>query len=487
MNDSTGIPVLDSAITAAKEAVSKLTTSASSTYKFSTMSDKQKKLEDMIKALRDRSDFTTFIYFHVNDLTLDTRVTSPNNLQYIVSMTNEKNGSGLANKFTLTATFTNYDTKAIKDFEDSFINYSGSSEDKNLCQLQYGYIRTINGEEELSSPLYEGRLLDFKMSIRDNFITYTFTGYSGLRVEQDIQVQWYPGPKILTESAVDKVTYQGYIQNLMIGGDPLVILNSFLNEISEFPGAFKYHLVILDPEIAERNALSRIAVSPCNGRSPITYINYLLSMFKFNEKQARDSWINRLTGITPTVSYTVEMTGKDDYTITLYLRKKREPIAEFSLNSGNPRTNDMLIDFNVEVDGAVVLALDQSERFKVKTSQVILANGKVVSVASVFNTIARSARTSINQNVFSSNIKSNKFDFAQTGDATLIGVPAEIPISSTVRLNSYINNELHRISGDFFVESVVDSISTGGFFTTKIQCLRLEDQTDNLIFNTKGS
>lgn len=451
----------------------------------SVFGDRHTKLQKVVSSLRDRSDFTTFIYFSVNNLELDTRNADPSK-QYIVSLTNEKNGSGQANKFTLTVTFTNYDTKSIKDFEDSFLNLD-DTENKNLCKLQYGYVRTQNGEEEISSPTYEGRLLDFKMNIRDNFITYTFTGYSGLRAEQDVLVQWYPGPDILKESSVDKVTYNGYIENLIIGGDPLVILKKFLEDLTGFSDTFKYHLVILDSEIAEPDALSPISVSPCNGRSPVVYINYLLSLFKFKEKQVRSSWISRLTGITPTVSYTIEMTGDNDYTITLYLRKKREPITEFSLNSGNPATNDMLIDFNVDVDGSIVLAIDQSERFKVKNSQVIQADGKVVEVASVFNTLARSSRTTVNQNVYSSNIKSNKFDFAQTGEATLIGIPAEIPISSTVTLNSYINNELHRISGDFFVESVIDSISTSGLFTTKIQCLRLEDETDNLIFNRKES
>lgn len=439
-------------------------------------------LNTAIRSLRNRSDFTTFISFHVNNLTLDSRIPNPS-LQYISSLVHEKNGSGQANKFTLTVTVTNYDSESIKQFEDSFLNID-NIEDKNLCSLQYGYVKTAE-EDEVVSPNYTGRLLDFKMSMRDNFITYTFTGYSGLRAEQDVLVQWYPGPEIIKESKVDKVTYNGYIENLIIGGDPLIILNKFLQDLSGFSDTFKYRLVILDPEIAEKDALSPISVSPCNGRTPIVYIRYLLSMFKFNEKQVRSSWVNSLNGITPTVSYIVEMTGENEYTISLYLRKRREPLAEFSLNSRNPSTNDMLIDFNVDVDGAVVLAIDQSERFKTKSSQVIQANGKVVEVASIFNTLARSSRTSVNQNIFSSNIKSNKFDFAQSGDATLIGIPAEIPISSTIRLNSYINNELHRISGDFFVEGTVDSISTGGLFTTKVQCLRLEDENDELIFNKK--
>ena len=439
-------------------------------------------LTTAIENLRNRSDFTTFIYFHVNHLFLDTR-RPYYDFQYITSLTHEKNGSGYANNFSLTVTVTNYNTESIKKFEDSFLNIDNIV-DKNLCVLQYGYIKT-DKDDEVISPEYIGRLLDFKMSIRDNFITYTFSGYSGLRAEQDILVQWYPGPDIISKSKVDKVTYNGYIENLIIGGDPLVILSKFLQDLSGFSDTFKYNLVVLDQEIAEKDALSPISVSPCNGRTPIVYIRYLLSMFKFNEKQVRNSWVNRLQGITPTVSYTIEMVGKNEYTITLYLRKRRTPIAEFSLNSRNPLTNDMLIDFNVDVDGAVVLAIDQSEKFKVKSSQVIQANGKVVEVDSIFNTLARSSRTSVNQNVFSSNIKSNKFDFAQTGEATLIGIPSEIPISSTVKLNSYINNELHRISGDFFVEGVTDTISTGGLFTTKIRCLRLEDENDELVFNKK--
>lgn len=454
-------------------------------YEIEDLSPKGERLRSVIEKLRNRSDFTTFIYFRVNNLELDTRDPSPNK-QYVVSLTNEKNGSGYANSFSLTVTFTNYDTKTIKEFEDSFIMTDNiGKKDKNLCRLKYGYVRTAEGEEELSTPEYEGRLLDFKMNIRDNFISYTFTGYSGLKAEQDVLVQWYPGEDLLKEYK-DKTTYTSYIESCLIGGDPLIILNKFLEDLTKLPDTFNYHLKLLDSEIAESGALSKIAVSPCNSKSPVTYINYLLSMFKYNQRLVRDSWISSLSGITPTVSYTIEMTGKDDYTIYLYLRRKRDPIATFSLNSGNPATNDLMIDFNVNVDGSVVLAIDQSEKVKEKSSQVIQANGKVVEVASTFNVLARSARTSVNQNVFESNIKSNKFDFCQTGDATLIGIPAEIPISTTIELVNYLNNERHRVSGKFFVESTTDSISTGGFFTTKVECLRLEDESDELKFNKKG-
>lgn len=451
--------------------------------------DEEKELKTALTALQSRDDFTTFVKFHVNNLDLDTRVNNPSQ-HYIVSLKNEKNGSGKANKFTLTVTFTNFDIYSIKEFEDSFLNFSGDPGDKNLCLLQYGYVKTPNFEE-LASPEYEGRLLDFKMSIRDNFITYEFTGYSGFEVGKDVLVQWYPGPKILNDSKIDKETYKEYIKTLTIGGDPLTVLKKFTEDLSKLSDMkYKYEVLLLDKELERTDALKPMAVPPCVGKSPVDYINFLLSHFKYEEAQVRNLWINRLKGITPTVSYTIKMIRPDTSSkpviqIRIYLRKRRDPIAEFSLNSGNPLTNDLLINFDVNVDGAVVLAIDQSASIDTPSSQVITSAGKVVTVSSVFNTLSRSARTSLNQNTFNSNMMSNKFDFQQTASATLVGIPKEIPISTVIKLNNYIGNELHRISGNYFVESTIDSISTGGLFTTTVSCLRLEDDTDLLTFNRR--
>lgn len=448
--------------------------------------DEEEKLKKTLTALQSRDDFTTFVKFTVNNLVLDTRVNDPSQ-QYVVSLKNEKNGSGKANKFTLTVTFTNYDTYSIQKFEDDFLENSDSTT-RNLCTLEYGYVRTPNFEE-LSSPPYNGILLDFDMSIKDNFITYTFTGYSGFEVGKDYLVQWYPGTEILRDSKIDKETYKTYIENLSIAGDPLTVLKQFTSDLSKMSDMkYKYSVKVLDDELTHENALRPIAVSPCVGKPPVDYINYLLSMFVYEEAQIRDSWINDLNGITPTVSYTIktiEEGSKPEVLISLYLRKRRDPIAEFSLNSGNPLSNDLLIDFDVNVDGSVVLAIDQSTSVEEPFSQVITSSGKVMTVSNIFNVLSRSARTSLNQNTFNSNIMSNKFDFEQTANATLVGLPCEIPIGTVIKLNSYIGNELHRISGNFFVESTVDTISTGGFFTTSVSCLRLESDTDLLTFNRR--
>lgn len=424
---------------------------------------------------KTNSTFTPFIKFTVNNLVLDTRIPGQ---QYITSLTNELNGSGQSNKFSLTVTFTNND-KDIADFEDSFLNIDEDKiEDKNICTLQYGYCSDDNSEE-ISTDIYTGILLNFNVNIKENFVSYVFSGYSGFEVVKDVAFQWYPGSDII-KTHEDNVEYNGYIENMIIGGDPLQILTKFVEDVSKI-SEYKYEIKVIDPEIKREHALKRIAVPPCNSKTPVDYINFLLSMMKYEESSIVESWKNKLSGVSPTISYSVRMSEKEKKTIEiyLYLRKHREFLEEFSINSG---TNNLLLDFDVDVDGSVALAIEKTNSIKTDSSQVISSNGQVIEVSSVFNSLARSSRSSVNQNVYSSNIISNKFDFEQTGSATLIGIPCEIPIGSVIRLNKFINNEKHRASGDLFVETSVDEISSNNIFTTTLKGLRLKDD-NNLFIN----
>jgi len=89
------------------------------------------------------------------------------NSNYIVNFDYKKNGSGTANSFT-------FDIAYNPPPGDTDINKLEKIISKRKVFFQFGY----NELDTVCSPQYTGQILSYTVSVENNFIKYTLTGYS---------------------------------------------------------------------------------------------------------------------------------------------------------------------------------------------------------------------------------------------------------------------------------------------------------------------
>lgn len=143
------------------------------------------------KKFQNNPVYTSYVEFVINGLHLST-VSQNVDENIVMSLLNEKNGSGEANKFTIQIAYsplsnTEFDINKI----DNAILASAYTTKDNLvknavtgtsryCALRYGY-----GDENndlYRTPWYFGMVLDYSVEFQDGMLIYTITGFSGLTV-----------------------------------------------------------------------------------------------------------------------------------------------------------------------------------------------------------------------------------------------------------------------------------------------------------------
>ena len=496
-----------------------------------------KELTDKIKFVDEhlkKHDTTPFVLFEVNDFKLDTR-DSDSFKHYAISLENHKTGVGQGNQFKLRIAyhkhFSNYSSinqleYALGPLRKSSLVYdigglqSVKNQGRNKCTLQYGY---VSDDQKLISPVYTGLLLKYSVTANKQIVEYTLEGFTGEQVAVNT-VNWYPsiqnmdfiqlndGTKVgkadlqlklaqnkLSESQrkeIAKKLNEEFTDGIVF--QPYLALDCFLQDYnaSVDSNSTKYYLIDCtgkqSPQnLSNDNALEPVRMSICRAQTPIQYIEYLVGLFKY--KTTTNYAIEFLKQQQQTSErFTYEfIRDKDDdkkiYVCIDYFSSSDEDIdSKVAYDfTGYSTDNNLLIDYNLNYDGTIALAIaDNDTESKQSNAVYINDNGELRQKISLTRDMFVSGE--LDEVLISKqNTWLDKISTANNATMTTFGLPFEISVGTIFKCGIYITDTLHHSSGNCFVTSIVDRIENNQF-TTNFELVRLPGKNNNIIEQLGG-
>lgn len=500
-------------------------------HKSGAISDLHNKIANVENYIKSGHDTTAFIYFKVNDFELNT--SDPDSFKhYAISLENKKTGVGTGNQFTLKIAyhkqFSHYNSSDVNMLEKnltqlrnaSMFNYSSNNMSnarndltKNKCYLKYGY---TSNNANLVSPLYEGLLLKYTVNANKQIIEYTLTGYTSDTSTMDTTFNWYPNIKgtenVSTElgtikraiialkgedasmSDEEKRNYVNSLNNIYSGGltfQPYLALDCFLQDYnnSSASNGIKYKLIDCTDgkkgRLCKNNTLEPVRMSICRGQTIKQYIEYCIGLFKY--KSTPNYALKLLQQDSKTSDrfvYSIVRDEDDPNTnyVCIDVINDNDSDSKVAYNFiGYATDNSLLIDYNLNYDGTVALAV--ADMYNENTAD----SGNVIFID---RDGSLRARTSITRDMFTSSEISDvlitkqdtwldKISCANNCTMTTLGLPFEITVGTVFKCGIYITDTLHHTSGNCFVTGVTDKISNSQF-TTEFTMIRLPGKNSSI-------
>lgn len=411
-------------------------------------------------------------------------------------------------------------------------NYTEAT-DQFYCKFQYGY--NVTGDTQIVSPTYEGLITDIIPSVdyTNGKTYYTIKGtsfvanagfkYSFAAVDNvnglDVVARtlwWYMGhpdtkSALSGVSGLDDRTQEDDVTGAKNNGNPVIA--RFMIDV---------------PEDLRKSA-SSISLDTMNDMTPIDYISKVLSV-TFNTSDPNyvkdddgEHYNIEEGGFKPYYTYYItDSNGGGVPTIHITYISSQES----ALNTGNNlrkvnfsfdwfnRTNNIVVGWNPEVNimsyFLVRSQLDsytskigaKKEEMEVnrKTMQELedtanewdnktTGNSIVDIILKGFWKIGANAMRAKRGSLEKSNADlqaeinelQEKLDAFSQGyeyykaTITLVGIPADIPVSCVLSIKPKIFESISRTQGNYMVLGATDKINTNGLFTTTINLFRLSD------------
>lgn len=397
-------------------------------------------VDKLDSAFRTGHVYAPWIRFKVGSLDIET---SSEKRNYFLSMQNERNGSGQANKFTINIAYVpaaenNNSQEADVDIIDKELAVSGLE-----CTLQYGYSYPV----ELKSPEYVGKILDYQVEIRDGALFYTITGYSGLVSlnEQNITTDKYSNkkPTEIVEDIYNKyLKDQGYeleFENNCKGTDKQ--LDGDI-DITTDVNVFEYMSSILSKAEYESDNENTSA-------SEKSTYQYIINDIKDSKKIV----VQRIC-------------PKD--------LLKNAPKVVFNWMAPNKDGGNLVINFTTAFKGAILLAQTYKENDKDFQKYGLNEKGEKVEAYSRYSPTSGAKAED--------DAKSTKTTWAEatqhsyTATLTTLGIPSHIQISERMQIIPIINGKAHHTQGTYMITKISDQIDSGGFITS-FELIKLGTET----------
>lgn len=478
-----------------------------------------------------RHDTTAFIVFKVNGFELDTR--SPDSFKhYAISMENQKTGVGQGNQFTIKIAyhkhFSNYSSinqleyalgplRAGSLFSYDINNMESAKKQlgRNECSLQYGY---IEGGQNLVSPWYTGLLLRYSVTANKQIVEYTLEGFAGEQVMINT-INWYPNIRdmdfITLTDASGGVTRVGKAQIQTKNGQgklsdtqlqeiatklntvytdgitfqPYLALDCFLQDYNASVDANSTKYYLLDctgkqspNNLSNENTLEPVRMSLCRNQTPLQYIEYCISLFKYKTtNNYAFQMLKQQQQTSERFVYTLVRDKNDSNVVYICIDYIDSTDVEGKVAykfTGYATDNNLLIDYNLNYDGTVALAIANNYSETNNSTFYIGKDGVVRQ------------KVSITRDMFVANeldevliAKQNswldKVAVANNVTMTTFGLPFEITVGTIFKCGIYITDTLHHTSGNCFVTKVTDKISNN-MFTTEFNMIRLPGKNNDI-------
>lgn len=486
---------------------------------------------DRVNDYISKKDATAFIYFKVNDFELDTRSVDTED-HYAVSLENVKTGAGTGNQFTLRITYNNQFSgyksaldleKALSGLSNAILNsgdlfttetISGiTNSGRNRCYLKYGY---LNSYEDLSTPEYTGLLLKYEVTANQQILQYTLTGISG----EDAQigtVNWYPAPDYSSEEGQQTSTnsdgketiYYRIKQDLSSITDPtkkaeymnkaIKELNNQLQTASVFNpfdalycflydynkdiekidnNATKFKIVLTEAAMKKiEEGLKPCTISLCRNQTPISYIEYLISMFAVNTNNYAVEKYRQDMGIVDRWIHEFRYNKEENETLVIISVISSEDSDDFAYEfNGYTPNNNLLIDYNLTYDGTVALSVvnttvkdkNQNQNVYINKNGLLMAKASVTKDMFVYGELDEVLINKQNTIV-------DKIACANNCTMTTFGLPFEITVGTIFKVKLHLGynennsksdtNILHHSSGRCYVTGITDKIENNSFKT----------------------
>ena len=469
-----------------------------------------------------KHDTTAFVKFKVNGFELDTR-DADSFKHYAISMENQKTGVGQGNQFKIKIAyhkhFSNY--QSINQLEyalgptrnGSLLTYNSNTMssartdlNRNKCTLQYGY---LEGGQSLVSPEYVGLLLKYSITANKQIVEYTLEGFTGEQVAVNT-VNWYPnirgmdygtlpdGTKVgkamfqlknakskLSDTQLQEIASQ--LNTVYTGGivfQPYLALDCFLQDYNASVSSNSTRYYLLDctgkqspDNLSNENTLEPVRMSICRNQTPIQYIEYCIGLFKYKKTTNYAlQYLEQQRQTSERFVYTLVKDKNDDnkvYICVDYIDSSDSDNKVAYEFTGYATDNNLLIDYNLNYDGTVALAVaDNYEDSNSSNSVLYIGNDGVIR-----------QKTSITRDMFvageidevliaKQNTWLDKISVANNVTMTTFGLPFEITVGTVFKCGLYITDTLHHTSGNCFVTSITDKIENSSF-TSQFNMIRL--------------
>lgn len=481
--------------------------------------------------------YSTWIRFQIGKkqpLTFSTG--STDELQNLIAdLSVDKQGNGVCNTFTLNVRYDPFNygqnpsdkIELLDDLVATAMSFDISTEYKESDGLdnlrgyiQYGYNST--SDSKLVSPKYEFLLTNAESNTNmiNGITTYTFTGTSDLAIDCDFSIAF---PEVNEKNLLEVVTtvlYNYY-------GDSAHKPNHVLDDLGQFvENDYKYRIQIAEDLY---NDAQTITYPTTSEMSPWQYCKNLFNLYISKSDSENDKYKDLTTMTTnqrpyyqlylsdeadhKTIYVTYSSPLEDDANISLkyeftwsngnqsivenwnpkadlqmYLIRKAMALREDRLASINAdaaedihtflnstNMNFWASVFNTARDGKINLGDSKFSNvieYLLNNSAFIRTAGEIGS-----NSIAKLRSLDVeNITAFLDRLQENTTTVTEMYDAemTLIGIPADIPITTEIRVKPVIESSVSRTAGIYRVTGCTDEISSDGVFKTTLKLFRMK-------------
>ena len=436
---------------------------------------------------KDGYIYSVWIYFQIglnekNSIIFNTA--SQNKRENLIASLNiDKNGSGVANSFTLTIQYDpfNYgqDTKDKIDKLETFIANAMAedfNDDTKACRgkIQYGYNST--SDSNLVSPLYEFFLTSASTDVKvdSGIVTYTFTGTSVLSADCDYTTSYPAVENKPVLEVVAEILYKYYGDS---AHKPDCIKNS---TIVPEDNDYKY-IIDIDANLMKNSELITEAEVKSDTMSPISYCLSLLQNYSLTQTEkasglydnldeksvnTKPRWSLSITdhsnGKAIHITHVAPKSSKSDSVETYVEKNPLQLNYTFTwgiqTKSGTP-VKSLVVGWKPEVDLYTYLIrkalVKRHSKLKELASQETDPNGEYTQK---YKLVAESVK--------------DTFREMYNAEIQLIGIPADPPITAEVNIQAYILESESRTSGVYSITNATDTISTNGTYISTLKLFR---------------
>lgn len=387
----------------------------------------------------------------------------------ITSFENIKNGSGQANSFSLTVSFSpssslfyklgNIDYSNINLIDEvlnlnlesiTSVDENGESTGNTLrkCKIQYGY----SYPKLLLTPVYEGVILDYTTEISNGILNYTITGYSGLSVEcKDIHLTIEGSEDNGEESEVETKKPTAIVKE---------VFEKYIKNSTDYKLEFAADTEGTDKEIE---------IPTAQDVTVFQYINTVLESAVYSEDTDETPAESRSV-YTFTVSDTSKTMLVERYDPKSKQASSVKDAVRFSWMGPTEKdsgydyaSNAMVIDFKTNFKGSVSMAYDYSKYTKLVRSGINSA-GETVSASGT--SIPTTGSNTKNDNAVNLNLWANRLQYCYTATLVTVGIPYEMKILDNIYVAPMILGQEHISGGLYKITKITDMIDGNGFITT---------------------
>ena len=408
--------------------------------------------------------FTPYLMFQIGDD--DTGVvftTHSKNSNYFMSFSHTHSGAGAANEFTLTLAFAPSPTTDISKMEKLFNTTS--------CKYRYGY-----DQPYVLSPTYKGILLKYSVSMNNNLLTYTLSGYGSVIESNEHKFSFEQIGEYVTETSSDSTTITTTVKNGIrptefLAGEVNKKAKSYHKKISIDKNAYQKDQEVVIPAMSEMTLPEVI--------DKVLSLAYCLDSDGQNDGSQFYYYTIPHHAYDEVDEFVVKRVVKDNSVISKITTAIEFDWGGLSFNK-SPYTANIVQNFSAEYDGSIAIAATSQDTDGGENVYALDKYGQVVTTRLIADS-AKAGDDLSNIQIENYNKWAKLTQYSYEATLELVGIPCEIPMGTYIKVRPLIYGIEHHTGGTYFTETQTDKLDASGFSTT-VKLLKVLDERDSAIY-----